>query len=261
MWEFLGIVWEQLGETFQSFFTGFLGAIVVLIVLFKYNILRSNSPFVLVKKAIYYIFIPFYIGVLSWFFSATRIVEKDAQKLAEITIDKVGDSILSGFYNYAISFAESLDFEAKTKEEFVNTYLEKNGYKKGAYTTAIYHWTLVNGLDYLEKKAIDNGDMSFAGEKFNIPQLVSSYFNGEDKIVMLPFKYLKGMSNNSIKRYTKSFYWMYFFMLLLVIIILGIDIFFNYKRKKKLNVNLINPSRTLENSQDKLSNSQKQLPE
>jgi len=258
MWEFLGMIWEQLGETFIWFFYGFLGTIVFLFILFKYNVLRSKTSFGIIKKAVYYIFIPLYIGILSWFYSATNIVVDDAQKLADITIEKIGGSILSSFYNYAISFSESLDFEAETKEEFVDTYLTKNGYKKDSYTTIAYRWALVNGIDLLEKKAIESGDMSFAGEKFNIPQLISDYFNGNDNVAMLPFKYLKGMSNNSIKKYASSFYWIYFIMFLIVILLLAVDILINYRRKK-LEINLINPAESIELHQDKLANSQKQI--
>lgn len=261
MWDFLGIIIEQLGESFRWFLSGFFITIVTLILLYKNNLLSKNSPISFIKKIAYYLFFPLYIGIICWFTSATLSVEKDAKELAKITLEKAEDSLFPHFSKYILSLADDwLDGEVNSKEELIENYLEKNDYVKGNLSTTAMEWTLTNGLDYIKNQAVKNGNLKIDDETINFPKLISDYLSGTDGLAKMPFNYLKGMSLKSIHNYAKTFYWVYFWMGFVVVLILGTDIYFNLKnRKKSEDINFINPSTTLENNQKKLENSTQEL--
>lgn len=257
MWEFFGIIVEQLTETFRWFFTGFSIIIFLLILLYNNNLLSNKGPLSFIKKVSYYMFFPLYIGIICWFTSATIIVEKDAIEIAKITLEKAENSIFPQFSKYILSLADDwIDGELSSKEELVNKYLEANNYEKGNISTKAMEWTLVNGIEYIENKAIEKGTLKIGDEKINFPLLISDYLNGADGMAKIPFNYLKGLSLSSIHNYAKSFYWIYFFMGFVVIIILSLVVYINLKnRKVSANTNFVNPSTTLDNNQKSLDNS------
>ena len=207
MWDFFGIIIDHLSETFRWFLTGFFLTFVVLIILYKNNLLSKTGPLSFIKKVSYYIFFPLYIGIISWFFSATLIVETKAKELAEITIQKAQDSIFPQFSTYILSLANDwVDIEINSKEELVSRYLEEYNFEKGDYTTKAMHWTLISGLEYIENKAIEMGTVEIGDDKVNFPQLISDYLNDENSASTMPFNYLNGLSNKAVHGYTKSFY-------------------------------------------------------
>ena len=261
MWEFFEMIWEQLGETFKWFMTGFFGCICLLIILYKNDLLFRGKGLGFIKKVSYYLFLPLFVGVISWFYSTTRLVEKDAKQLAALTIETTQNTLLPSFYDYIISLAnEWTEGKVTSKEELVDSYLKNHDYKEGDLTTKGMKWTLVNGLDYIEKTAIDNGELKIDDEEFNFPLLVSNYFSNKDNIATTPFNYLKGFSYKAIRGYTRSFYYFYFSMYFLVFLILLADIYYTLKRRRKLqSERILNPNTTLENNQDKLENSIKEL--
>lgn len=261
MWEFLGILIDQLGETFRWFLTGFFFTVVLLILLYKNNLISNNNPFGFIKKISYYIFFPLYIGIICWFTSATLLVEKDAKELAKITLQKAENSLFPQFSKYILSLTDDwLDGSINSKEELVQNYLEKNDYKEGSLSTTAMEWTLNNGLKYIENQAIKNGTLKIGEENINFPKLISNYLSGDNGLAKMPFNYLKGMSLQSIHNYAKSFYLVYLLMALVVFFILGLDIYFHLKKRKNNQESiLINPSTTLENNQPKLENSTKEL--
>lgn len=256
MWEFFGIIIEQLAETFRWFFIGFLVTIVILILLYKNNLLNNNGALSFVKKVSYYIFFPLYIGIICWFTSATLIVENDAKELARITLEKAENSLFPKFSKYILSLTDDwIEGNISSKEELVENFLAINNYKAGSISKKTMEWTLIYGIEYIEKQAIDNGTIEIGDQEINIPKLVFDYFSGTDELAKIPFNYLKGMSLNTIHNYAKSYYWIYFFMAFVVVMILGLDVYFNLKNKRnKEDINLINPSTTLENHQKRLEN-------
>lgn len=261
MWEFLGYIVDQLGQTFKWFLTGLFLTITLLILLYKNKLLGNNSSLSFIKKISYYLFFPLYIGIISWFLSATLIVEKHATELARVTLEKAEESIFPQFSSYVLSLTDNwLDMKVNTKEELVNSYLQKNEYEQGAISTQAMKWTLINGIEYIENKAIENGDINLGDETVNFPKLISNYLSGTEGIAALPFSYLRGKSVKMIHSYTMSFYWIYFWMAFVVVFILSLDIYFTIKgRKNKVDSNFVNPSTTLENKQKKLENSIKEI--
>ena len=177
MWEFFGIIVEQLGETFRWFITGFLITLIVLILLYKNNSLSNNGTLSFIKKISYYLFFPLYIGIICWFTSATIIVENDAKEIAKITLEKAENSIFPQFSKYILSLADDwLDGELSSKEELVDNYLEAYNYEKGNISTKAMEWTLVNGIEYIENKAIEKGTLNIGDEKINFPLLINAYY-------------------------------------------------------------------------------------
>lgn len=260
MSEFIGIIWEQLGTTFKWCFTGFLITIVTLILLYKNNLLGKSGPLSFIKKISYYLFFPLYIGIITWFFAATYTVEKDALKLAEMSIDAAENSLFPEFYEYAVSLADQyVGDKIKSKKQLVDDYLNKQGYLKGNFSTKTMRWTLENALSYIEDQAIAKGTIKIGQENINFPRLISEYLKKDDKLTLVPFSYLKGMSYKTIHGYASSFYWLYFWLAFVVIFILLLDIYFTLKRKKKKELKWVDPSTTLDNHQEQLSNTQKSL--
>jgi hypothetical protein len=261
MWDFLGIIIDQLSETFRWFLSGFFITIVTLILLYKNNLLNKSGPLSFIKKVSYYLFFPLYIGIVCWFTSATLIVEKDAKELTRITLEKAESSLFPQFSYYILSLADGwIDRDVDSKEELVNNYLEINNYEKGSISTKAMEWTLTNGLEYIENKAIENGTLQIGDEKINFPKLISEYLSGVEGVAETPFNYLKNKSLNSIHSYTKSFYWIYFLMGFVVILILSLDVYFNLNnRRNKEDTNFVNPSTTLENNQKNIENTLKEL--
>lgn len=262
MWDFLGFIIDQLGQTFQWFLTGFFLMIVILILLYKNNLLSNTGPLSFIKKISYYLFFPLYVGIICWFFSATLIVEKEAKELARITIEKAQNSIFPQFSSYILSLADNwIEIEFDSKEELVASYLQKYDFKEGDYSTKAMQWTLVNGLEYIQNRAIENGSLQLGNEKVNFPKLISNYLNGNNDTT--PFGFLAVMSLKTISNYARSFYLTFILMGLVIVIILSIDVFLNLKAKKNNQEapNFVNPSTTLENKQKKLENSIKEIEE
>ena len=262
MYDFFGIIIDQLGETFKWFLTGFFIMIVILILLYKNNLLSKTGPLSFVKKVSYYLFFPLYIGIVCWFFSATLIVETKTKELARITIQKAEESIFPQFTTYILSLAQNYaNVEFNTKEELVTSYLSKYNFEKEDYSTQAMQWTLVNGLEYIENKAIENGSLQLGNENINFPQLISNYLNDESDKSSSPFGFLAGMSISTIGNYARSFYFTFVMMVLIVVIILSLDMYFTLKgrKKNKEDKNFVNPSTTLNNNQQKLENTTPEL--
>ena len=260
MWDFFDIVIQQLSETFKWSFTGFLITITVLILLYKNNLLSNSGPISFVKKVSYYIFFPLYIGIITWFFAATFTVEKNALELTKITLAKAENSLFPEFYSFAISLAdEYIGTDFPSKEELITQYLTKYDYKEDDYSTKAIKWSLNNGLSYIENQAIERGTISIGEEKINFPQLISNYLNGTEDLVENSFNYVRGMSVSTIKKFARSFYWIYFWMVMVVVCILCIDIYLTKRLRRKQLLNFINPETTLGNNQKKLDSNQHHL--
>ena len=158
MWEFFGMIMEQLGETFRWFLTGLFGCAALLILLYKNNLIHHSKVIGFIKKVSYYLFLPLFVGIISWFYSTTLIVEKDAKELARITIEKTENSLLPGFYKYIVSLADEwTEGKIKTKDALVDSYLKSHDYKEGDLTTKAMRWTLTNGLEYIENSLAKTG--------------------------------------------------------------------------------------------------------
>ncbi len=260
MWDFLGVIVEQLSETFRWFLIGYFGTIALLILLYKNQLLNNSSPFGFIKKVSYYIFLPVYVAIVCWFLSATIIVEKDAKQMAEYSLNKVEDSTLTLFLKEAVTYSTDwIDGEITTKEELVNTYLKKNGYEMGSYSTQVVEWTLNNGLEYIKKQAIEKGTIRVGEESINFPLLIQEYLNESKGMASAPFSYLKGMTFKVIHSYAKKLYWLYVFLLFIVVLILGLDIYFKLRNRNNSKELSLNPEDLLENNQDKLPNSQRKI--
>jgi len=114
MGDFLTILFDQLSETFRWFVLGYFITIALLIVLYRYQLVYHPPVFGFIKKVSYFIFLPLYIGILSWFLSATIYLEKDVIEITEYTFEETEKSILNSF----------LIEVAKNSSDWVNTELK-----------------------------------------------------------------------------------------------------------------------------------------
>lgn len=248
MWDFIGIIWEQLSETFRWFFLGFLTTIAVLILLYRYHFINNTGGIAFIKKVSYYLFLPLYMGIISWFFSATYILQKDAQAFAHYSVNKIEDLLLPQLSKYIISLSkEYTKDEITSRDELVDSYLMNSGYKNGDLTTTAMRWTLTNGLSMVEESAIKHHKSNSKKIKSDYLTIIIDYLLSKNGIVGIPASYIEDMSNETINYYSRSVYWLLFIMSLPVLLVLSLEFYFGFKRKRKKE--LISPFKTtVENS-------------
>ena len=176
MWEFFGIIIDQLTETFRWFLYGFFGTIALLIALYRYKLLYNKRMLGFIKKVSYYLFMPIYVAFVCWMLSATILVEKDAKQLAQYSLEQVETSYFTKFLIEAADYsAEWVSGEINSKEQLIDTYINKNGFTEGKTSTKAIKWTLEKGLDYVLEKAIEQGKVNIGDETINFPLLIQEY--------------------------------------------------------------------------------------
>ncbi len=258
MWEFIGIVWEQLNETFRWFFLGFLTTIAVLILLYRYHFISNTGGIAFIKKVSYYLFFPLYMGILSWFFSATYIIQKDAEVFTHYSVNKAEDMLLPELSNYILSLSKDYNNnEISSKDELVDSYLMNSGYKNGDLTTTAIRWTLTNGLSMIEERAIKHHKTKSEKINSNYLTIIVDYLLSKNGAAGIPVNYIEGMSIDTIKSYSYSVYWILIFMSLPVLLVLSLEFYFGFKRKSKRE--LISPFKTTVENSTKIEQGTQQI--
>jgi hypothetical protein len=229
MFDIFNTIIDQLGGTLKWLWYGFIFTILLVFLLKKTELIVKKGVIGTLILAVYYIIFPVVIGITSWFYAATKHVENDLNKISTLVIDSVEDAILPSFETYIYdNLQEYLEVSnIPNNDEIVSSFLlesEESGWLK----KQVLHWTLVESLEYLEKKALEEAGKKIGKENLNIKALAL-----DKKALNIPFKYLKEKSKKTIRGFLASYYIVYYFLYGLVTLILLLDVYFSFKNKNK----------------------------
>lgn len=227
MFDVFNTIIDQLGNTLKWVWYGFIFTILIIFLLRRRKLISNNGIIGTLKLAVYYIIFPVAIGITSWFYAATKHVENDLNKISTVIIESVEEAILPSFETYIYdNLQEYLDVsKLPTNDEVVSGFLLETE-ESGWFKKQVLHWTLVESLEYLERKALKEAGKIVGKENLNIKALAL-----DKKALNVPFKYLKGKSKKTIRGFLATYYIVYYFIYGVISFILLLDIYLTQRNK------------------------------
>lgn len=234
------LVWDQLLGSFIYFFVGFIVMLVFLFVIRKKVFFIKKTTIGKIIKTIYFIVLPFVLGISFWIYSATSSAKKDVLETTETAVQELEEEVYPLFHEFIgeeiNKFSELNIDNIPGNDELVSQFLREEKLDDKGMVTSITHWILVQTLVYLEEKTIESSVEKIGITKKNITALM----NHEDGVFLdkqlldAPFNFAKKQLFSFISGIFTPYFIMGVLLGLSVFVVLVIDFLVTKKLHSKI---------------------------